>query len=71
MLSEGLKYNSKFIRINFGIFHQVVAVHPDSVKYVLKNPQIFTKKEVPMPKKVEQIVKNNILSENGEAWRLV
>jgi cytochrome P450 len=65
----GNKTKAKFIGVELLLFRGLMVVHPDSVKFVLKNEDLFPKARGPTPSKVAKLLSKNVLNANGDEWK--
>jgi cytochrome P450 len=61
--------DAKFLKWVFPLFSGVVATHPDSLKWVLSNPQLFPKAPVAEFKCMRKLFDYNIVEANGAEWQ--
>jgi cytochrome P450 len=59
----------KFLKLVFPGFPSVVAVHPESVKWVLSQPDLFAKNQVSINPKFDSLFLHNVVNSNGDEWR--
>jgi cytochrome P450 len=58
----------KFVKWIFPLFPSVIAIHPDSIKWVLSNPHLFPKMQAATFKAMRKLIAQNILNANGAEW---
>jgi cytochrome P450 len=61
--------DAKFIKWLFPMVPGVIATHPDSLKWVLSNPQLFPKVTGVAFKSMRKLYDRTIINSNGEDWK--
>jgi hypothetical protein len=63
--------NARFVKWFFPLFPGVIVTHPDSLKWVLSNPQLFPKSPVAEFECMSKLFDYNIVNANGDDWQYV